>query len=363
MRNRDFILLCLGILVLLIYSCSRSKSLDITVYGGAEQLSGSMTLIENGSQKFLVDCGSYYPEGNELNYEARKAEAAKLSLSFPFDPSDIDAVLITHAHLDHTGRIPLLVKQGFKGKIYCSSGTLPILEEMLFMAIRYSQEEREWCFSSKSIKPGFDGKKFVTVHWAGCNNERKIKSSNRTLFHGSREEGEKKMECSFNTCKACATIELDIINKQLSPIDFNTKLNLPNGIVIEFFPAGHIPGAVSIALYHTNANGKEEKFLFSGDLGNDLSPLQSGPNSATEATAIWVESTYGGIVRDNNLMDQLIEFQQDIASAITAGGIVWIPSYALDRTQKVLYEINEAIQKGFFPQMCRFTALHQLQTA
>jgi len=346
MRNRDIILGILVIICFVLYSCSEHKSFNVTVHGGSEQLSGSMTLIERGTQKILIDCGSYYPEGNDLNYESRKTEAVKLSLSFPFDPSDIDAVFLTHAHLDHTGRVPLLVKQGFRGKIYCSSGTLPILKEMLFMAIRYGQEDREWCFSSKSIRPGYDGRNFVTAHWAECDKEHNIKSSNRNVFNGSREEGEKKFKCSFNPCKACALIELNTIINQIKSVDYNKSIKLHDGMVIEFFEAGHIPGAASIAISMTEANNKNAKFIFSGDLGNDLSQLQGGPNPAPQASAVWIESTYGGIVRDSNIIDQIIEFQQEIASAISAGDVVWIPSYALDRTQKVLFEINEAIQKG-----------------
>jgi len=346
MRNRDIIIGIFAIISFVLYSCSEHKSFSVTVHGGSEQLSGSMTLIERGSQKILIDCGSYYPEGNDLSFESRKTEAIKLSLSFPFDPSDIDAVFLTHAHLDHTGRVPLLVKQGFRGKIYCSSGTLPILREMIFMAIRYGQEDREWCFSSKSIRPGFDGKNFVTAHWADCEFEHKIKSSNRKVFNGSREEGEKMFGCSFNPCKACATIKLNTILKLIESVDYNMKIKLYDGMAIEFFEAGHIPGAASIAISLTETNDKNAKYIFSGDLGNDLSHIQSGPNPAPEATALWIESTYGGIVRDSNLIDQIIEFQHEIASAVSNGDVVWIPSYALDRTQKVLFEINEAIQKG-----------------
>ncbi|NQV02955.1 MAG: MBL fold metallo-hydrolase, partial [Bacteroidia bacterium] len=129
-----FLVLAFGL-----FSCNRDdKSTRVIVYGGAGSLSGSLTVIEHGKEKFLIDCGSYYPEGETSDYDLRKSEADSLSLVFPFDPSDIHTVLLTHAHLDHIGRVPLLCKGGFKGKIYCSKGTRPILEEMLFIAIRYS---------------------------------------------------------------------------------------------------------------------------------------------------------------------------------------------------------------------------------
>lgn len=363
------ILLCLfySAIQFLISSCSANATddtLNVTVYGAAEQVSGSMTLMEVNSKKFLIDCGLFYPDDGDGSLASRQKAADSKNETLPFNAENIDAVIITHAHLDHIGRIPLLVESGFSGEIFCTQATKDILEVMLISQIRYDNRVRNWVYSKSSIKTGQDGHPYVTAHWNHCKWQKNIKQTNLQIYKGHRTDAEEKSEVQFSPCKLCAENTLAKIIPRISVRDFNIPFDLDQGIKVTYLYSGHIPGSASVLLEVNPKKGVSKKLLFSGDLGNSVGLLQDGPDPAPEVDALWVESTYGGIRREINAEEELMRFRKDIADALKNEGIAWIPAFALDRTQKILFEVSEAKKSGIIPNhvqvVCPSPSAHEI---
>jgi metallo-beta-lactamase family protein len=319
------------------------KNAYVTLFGAAEQVSGSMTLLQYGHDRLLIDCGLFYPENNkEKNYKQRIKTTDKKNEKIPFDAEKIDYLFVTHAHLDHIGRIPLLVKKGFKGKIFMTPGTYLLAKPMLLSAIRYSGNKRNWFFSNNKFKHSTKSKykRTVTVHWNNCKWQKKIK--NKISYKGRFSDLQMKFDkVNFSPCKVCANKELEPIFERVEIIKPETWYSLGIHLRFKFISSEHIPGSSSV-LIELQDNFKNKKtFLFSGDIGNRVALLQKKIKPFPKVDYLWIESTYGKEIRKNK--GDIYKFQKMIADAVTQKKIVWIPAFALDRTQKVLYLIN----KGF----------------
>ena len=162
----------------------RPTRVTVTVCGATDQVSGSLTVLDTGSAKWLVDCGAYFPEGDD---DERQAHADSRSATLPVDARSIVAVFVTHAHLDHIGRIPLLVQQGFPGPIYVTEPTRVLVPVMLDMEIRYDRgRTRDWVWSKRSLERAQSSKGRLTLHWrAGCEYRQKINPSNLQTAQGT----------------------------------------------------------------------------------------------------------------------------------------------------------------------------------
>lgn len=326
-----------------------SGKLQVTVFGGAEQVSGSLTLVETGNSRFLIDCGLYYPEG-EGEHDERQNKADELNSGLPVDAGTIDAIFVTHAHLDHIGRIPLMFENGFKGKIYCTNGTKIIMREMLLEQIRYDNKLRDWEFSINNIKEGYSESKYVTAHWNGCTWQEKISPNNLRSKSGKRTVVQKELGLDMSPCRVCAEITLESILPHVESYEYNSDIKSENNTIIKFLDAGHIPGSASVLMVVNPGKGINGKLLFSGDLGNYIALFQNGPDPAPEVDAIWMESTYGAFQRDKNVKSEFTDFQNSVSRVVNNGGIAWIPAFALDRTQKVLYLISKAKKEHIIPE-------------
>jgi metallo-beta-lactamase family protein len=307
-----------------------------------------MTVVDYKDTRIMIDCGAYYPDG-EGTYEERQEEADQRNFEMPVDAASVDAVILTHAHLDHTGRVPLLWKKGYKGPIYCTPGTQKISDVMLIMQLRYSAEPRNWRYSKASIKKGFGGGKYVTAHWTHCKYSSSIKAENLVSFNGSLKEAEKSAGLDFSPCYRCASDQYYYISQLFKPSVCGKDIQVSAGVWFRFLDAGHIPASASVLLKLLRSPGDTLKLLFSGDIGNDLSPLIYCPKPAPKADAVFIESTYGGVIRDPVTKDDLTRFPQDVARIVKAGGVAWIPAFALDRTQKILFAIKEGMESGIIP--------------
>lgn len=261
--------------------------MTIQFLGAAGQVTGSMTLITFEDKKILVDCGQFQgtPREEALNFS-----------EFPIKPEEIDCIILTHAHIDHSGRIPLLVKRGFKGKIFCTPPTSHIAEILLKDSGKIHETEAEW-ENKKRKRSGLD--------------------LTEPLFT------EEDAQLSF---------------QYLYPIAYHTEHQITNHIKFKFIRAGHLLGS-SILIITTAVDGQEKRLVFSGDLGNGTSLLELPPETIDHADALVVESTYGGRLhedieqRTDNLVNLLID-------ATDKGGTVLIPSFAVGRTQEIIFELN-----------------------
>ena len=258
----------------------------LTFIGGAGTVTGSKTLVEFDRQRVLVDCGLFQGDSDD---RARNWE------QFPVDPASIDAVLLTHAHLDHCGYLPALVRDGFRGPVYCTLSTGELVEIVLRDSAHLQEEDAQW-----ARQKGF-----------------------------SRHADPRPL---YDTADAEKAIEL------LKVKPFNLEFQLFDGVFAEFEPSGHILGSSVLRL--REAGARPRTVVFSGDLGRPLHPLLVAPHPPADADAVVIESTYGDRVHQD-----VAEGMELLASAITRtikrGGSVVIPAFAVDRTEVLLKAIKD----------------------
>ncbi|MBN1368421.1 MAG: MBL fold metallo-hydrolase [Dehalococcoidales bacterium] len=277
--------------------------IKLSFFGAARNVTGSRYLLEAGGSKILVDCGMHQERDNrERDWQP-----------FPIPPAEIDAVLLTHAHLDHTGMLPKLVKEGFRGRVYCTDATADITKVILLDAGKLQEEDAEF----KRKRHEREG--------------RKGKYPEIPLY--TQED-------------AKATFPL------FSPIAYEQPVKLGDNIEAVFYDAGHVLGSANIKVI---VGGKKSRrsILFSGDIGTPNRPILCDPEEGMDADYVLVESTYG---------DRTINLTEDVATELAevindterAGGNIVIPSFALERAQDILYYINQLQMESRIPHLMVF---------
>ncbi len=272
--------------------------MKITFLGAAHEVTGSCTLLEACGRKFLIDCGM--EQGPDI-YE---------NSELPFPPAEIDFVFLTHAHIDHSGKLPLLTKNGFYGKVYSTTATRDLCAIMLADSANIQQLEAVW----KSRRAKRSGEEGYTPLY---------------------------------------TIDdVNALMQQFSVEDYGGEVTPCPGISAVFYDAGHLLGSSSIRL--TIREGDETRtVVFSGDIGTPNRPLLRDPVVPTGADAVVIESTYGDRVRDGQPEDWKYRLAEVIDETLARGGNVVIPSFAVGRTQELLYTIRrikeEKLTKADFP--------------
>ncbi len=262
--------------------------MKITFLGATRTVTGSNYLIEAAGKKFLVDCGMWQGKA-ELEEENFK--------DFDFDPKEIDFVLLTHAHIDHSGRIPKLYKEGYRNKIYAHKATCDLCTLMLPDSGHIQEQESEW------------------------KNKKRIR------------KGEKPREPLYTAEDALKCLEI------FEPVKYDEIIDITNKIHARFNDAGHMLGSSIIELW-VEEDGKQIKTVFTGDLGNNDIPLLNEPTMIQDTDYLVMESTYGSRLHMRN--DNKAEIFLDIVSeTLDNGGTVVIPSFAVGRTQEILYEIDK----------------------
>ncbi len=271
--------------------------MNITFYGAAQTVTGSCTLLECAGTRILVDCG--LPQG---------ADEKKLGTDFQFYPDTIDYILLTHAHIDHSGRIPMMVREGFHGSVHATSASEDLCSIMLVDSGHIQEMEAEW--------------------------------TNRKR----RRDGKREIEPLYTVEDAQRAMDYFI------PHEYGEEFNLTDSIQVTFTDAGHILGSSSIRI--RMKEGEDEKtIVFSGDIGNTDQPLINDPVLLDDADFVVMESTYGD--RQHPIPDHPTQRENTIARAhqlaetiektFKRGGNVIIPSFAVGRTQEILYIIRHII--------------------
>lgn len=262
--------------------------MEIKFYGAAKMVTGSNYLIETDRYKILVDCGMF--QGNK--------DLEKLNFDdFPYNPKDIDFLFLTHAHIDHSGRIPKLVKDGFRGRILTTNPTYDLCKIMLRDSAKIQESDVEW--------------------------------ENRKRKRAGKPEVESlyTMEDAENSLK------------YFEPYFYNQKIKINDHIEIRFRDAGHILGSAILELWISERDEKI-KVVFSGDLGMPDRPIIKSPEYIEEADYLVIESTYGNKMHESyeDSSQKLIEI---INKTALRGGTVIIPSFAVGRTQELIYKLNK----------------------
>jgi metallo-beta-lactamase family protein len=274
---------------------SRPARSSLTFLGGAGTVTGSRFLIETPKSTVLVDCGMF--QGGKVLRERNWAP-------FPHDPRAIDAVVLTHAHLDHVGYLPRLVALGFSGDVVCTTGTAELARIVLPDSGHLQEEEAEY-----ANRVGY--------------------SKHRPALPLYTEED------------AWRALEL------LRPIEWSTPTAVSDDVVVSMRPAGHILGSAVVTV---ELGDEGRRIVFSGDLGRPQHPLLVPPDVPGAADIIVVESTYGGRTHEDDETAAAT-----LASAITKtaarGGTVVIPAFAVDRTEVILFRLRELVASGAIPDL------------
>lgn len=261
--------------------------MDIQFLGAVESVTGSCHLIRYKDKNILLDCGQF---------QGSKREEEMNFGCFDFAPADIDYVFLSHSHIDHCGRIPLLVKRGFKGEIICSKPTYDLCQIMLIDSAHIHESEAEW----KNRKAARAGRKMV--------------------------------EPLYTQSDAMDSL------KYFKPVLYNQMIEVNEDITVRFNDAGHILGSSIIEMWFKTSTGTD-KLVFTGDLGMKEKPILDDPTIIESADYVIIESTYGDRIHEK--VDQRIDELIDIILKTTSrGGTVVIPSFAVGRTQEIIYELN-----------------------
>jgi len=258
--------------------------LKLEFFGAAGEVTGSCHILEVNGRKVLLDCGLI--QGSHSD-EARNRDP------FPFDTAEIHAVVLSHAHLDHCGRLPLLVKRGFRGPVFAQEASCELAAILLADAARLEERDAEYL-------------------------SRKTGNRIKPLF--TFAEGEEAV-------------------RQMRGVRYREKVEVAPGLVVRFRDAGHILGSCAVELWASD-NGRECKLVFSGDLGQFDTPILKDPECIDRADLVLMESTYGGR-RHREREDTIREIGDIISSAAAGSGNILIPAFAIGRSQEILYQLGK----------------------
>ena len=261
--------------------------MKITFLGATKMVTGSNFLVEGAGKKFLVDCGMY--QGGDRD-EMQNHEP------FAYDVNEIDFMLLTHAHIDHSGRIPKLYKEGYRNPVITTKATRDLCSIMLPDSGHIQEQEIEW------------------------RNRKRMR------------EGKEALPPLYTAQDAIDTMEI------FKPVNYDEIIEIDPNIYVRFNDAGHMLGSAIIEIC-VKEDGKETKAVFTGDLGNNDIPLLSSPTMIDNCDYLVMESTYGGRLHIRN-DEKANLFLNIVSETLDKGGTVVIPSFAVGRTQEILYELN-----------------------
>lgn len=276
--------------------------IKLSFLGAARNVTGSRYLLETNNTRLLVDCGLY----QEREFRSRNWDP------FPIPPRTLDAVLLTHAHVDHCGLLPKLVREGFRGRIYCTEATSEITQIILLDSAHLQEEDAE--------------------------------------FKRKRHEREKRRG-PFPEIPLYTVDDAKASFPLFLPVKYGVPAQIGNGVEATFYDAGHVLGSSMIKV-EMSQGGEKRTIVFSGDVGRWDRPILRDPNVFSKTDYIVVESTYGNRVHEPaDITDSLAEI---VNSTHKAGGNIIVPSFALERTQEVLYYLNDLLIEDRIPHLMVF---------
>ena len=272
--------------------------MKIYFYGAAQTVTGSQHLIEANGKKILLECGIF--QGHRRDFYERNS-------SFAFDPTELDAVILSHAHIDHSGNLPNLVKQGYRGPIYATPPTVDLAAIMLADSAHIYEEDAAFLNKKK------------------------------------RKHGEAMVEPLYTRYDA------EKVESLFEPINYDQPFQPVEGVIARFVEAGHILGSSAIVL-EVEESEERKRLWFSGDIGRYKLPLLRDPVLPQDANILLMECTYGN--RQHDDPEQAYrKFRDIVKRTIQRGGNVVVPAFAVGRTQEIVYSLNRMISEGELPPM------------
>ena len=269
--------------------------MQLEFHGAARSVTGSRHLITVNGKRILLDCGLY---------QGRRADGYERNLNFPFDPASVDILVLSHAHIDHSGNIPNLVKNGFRGDIICTYATRDLCTVMLRDSARIQQYDIEYVNKKRARKGQPPVEPLYTMEDA-------IESLRYFLGYG-----------------------------------YDRTREIMPGVYLTFYDAGHILGSASVALDIEDKEKKQDvRLVFSGDIGRDERPILRDPTLIKEADVLIIESTYGDRLHPPNA-DVDTTLEEVINRTCKRGGKLIVPAFAVGRTQELVYRIHQLVDSG-----------------
>jgi len=270
--------------------------MNIQFLGAARTVTGSMHLVSVNETKILFDCGMF---------QGRRAESYEKNRTFPFDISKINAVILSHSHIDHAGNLPNLVKNGYRGPIYATSATRDLCNIMLYDSA-YIQER--------------------DIEYVNKRHKKKHEPLIQPLYD---------------------VVDVTTAMTQFISIHYGQQVQVANGVMVKFLDAGHILGS-AVTVLEVEENGKRKKIGFTGDLGRKNVPIIKDPQPIDSVDVLISESTYGGKIHDpvTGMKDSLCKVIQQTSDR---GGKVIVPSFSVGRTQEIVYLLSELFDEGRLP--------------
>jgi metallo-beta-lactamase family protein len=272
--------------------------MNIRFFNAVRNVTGSMHLLEVDGKKILLDCGLF---------QGKRQEAYERNRRIPFDPASVDVTVLSHAHIDHSGNLPQLVRQGFGGSIYCTHATHDLASVMLRDSAHIQEKDIEYVNKKHKQKGLPPFKPLYTMQDAeNC----------MTRFVG---------------------------------VDYNQPVQISQNVRLTYFDAGHILGSAQVML-DVQKNGSPFRIAFTGDLGRKNLPVIGDPARFPEVDVYITESTYGNKVHDS-VFDMKAALLDVVKAAVARGGKIIIPAFSVGRTQELVYSLHELIQEGALPQI------------
>lgn len=273
--------------------------MKLTFWGAAKQVTGSMHMLtlDNG-YTILVDCGMNYEQKRELNEDA---------FDFPFNPGDVDLVILTHAHIDHSGNIPTIINRGYKGQVICTEPTFELTKHLLYDSANIQMGEFKYLY-------------------------------NRAPKHRK----------SRVPRPIYLQREVDVALDRIITLPFNKPFTVANGITIELIEAGHLLGAASVVVTYTH-EGKATRIGFSGDLGRDHAELIRRPVPMTNLDYLICETTYGGRKHTSAELAEAELLKYIEENIVKVRGKLIIPAFSVGRTQSIVHVLCRLAHKGLLP--------------
>ncbi|MBO6167836.1 MAG: MBL fold metallo-hydrolase [Kiritimatiellae bacterium] len=269
----------------------------LTFYGAAQTTTGSMHLVEANGKRILLDCGLY---------QGHRKEAFEKNRNLPVDPAKIDYVILSHAHIDHSGNLPQLVRQGFRGRVFARQSTVELCDVML----------RDSCFLQKRDLEYINKKR---------------RRDGKALFEPLYDER-----------------DVDALMQLFTPVHMHEPKEISRGITLEFFNAGHILGSALVQLDIRSDHGRNHRLLFSGDLGQPDQPIIRHYEYPAGADILIIESTYADRYHPS-ADDVEFRLEQHIKYIDRHNSKLLIPAFSVGRTQQIIYYLNKIRERGKFP--------------
>jgi len=272
--------------------------MKITFHGAARTVTGSQHLIEVNDQRILLDCGLY---------QGKRAESRARNLHLPFEPASIDAMVLSHAHIDHSGNIPTLVKNGFKGDIVCTFATRDLCSTMLMDSGSIHERDAEFL------------------------NKKRARS------------GEPPIEPLYTIEDAVNSLE------SFAAVGYHRQREIAPGVHVTFLDAGHMLGSAIVALDIEDRDaGRDVRLVFSGDLGRAETPILRDPETVSHADVLLLESTYGSREHEA-VFDSEKKLERVVNETYRRGGALIVPAFAVGRTQQLVYTLHRMIVQRDIP--------------